>query len=100
MLRSSVVRAVTLAALASHVLSCMCAKIVSVDEEDGGFILVDGDGSVYARVDDYPPGYVDCDGAPVRSAMYSYEPMRRMPRYDRDAFMQATLSLLRRFRRS
>lgn len=99
MLRSSLVCAVCMAAIASQVLSCMCRKVISVEPcNDGGFVLVDGSGSVYAQVDDYPPGYVDFDGVETRSVMYSYEPLRKAPRYDRDAFLKATLSALRKFR--
>lgn len=99
MLRSSIVCAVCMAAIASQVLSCMCRKVISVEPcAEGGFLLVDGEGSVYAQADDYPPGYVDFDGTETRSVMYSYEPLRREPRYDRDAFLKATLSALRKFR--
>ena len=99
MLRSSLVCAVCMAAIASQVLSTMCRRVISVEPSDeGGFLLVDGEGSVYANVDDYPPGYVDFDGTETKSVMYSYEPLRREPRYDRDAFLQACLSTLRKFR--
>lgn len=99
MLRSSIVCAVCMAAIASQVLSTMCRRVISVEPcKDGGFVLVDGSGSVYAQVDDYPPGYADFDGTETKSVMYSYEPLRRAPRYDRDAFMRATLSALRKFR--
>lgn len=99
MLRSSLVCAVCMAAIASQVLSAMCSKVISVEPcKDGGFLLVDGEGSVYASVDDYPPGYVDFDGTETRSVMYSYEPLRKAPRYDRDAFLKAALSTLRKFR--
>ena len=99
MLRSSLVCAVCMAAIASQVLSSMCRRVISVEPcNDGGFVLVDGSGSVYAQVDDYPPGYVDFDGTETRSVMYSYEPLHKAPRYDRDAFMKACLSALRKFR--
>lgn len=99
MLRSSLVCAVCMAAIASQVLSTMCRRVISVEPcKDGGFVLVDGSGSVYANVDDYPPGYVDADGVETRSVMYSYEPLRKAPRYDRDAFLKACLSTLRKFR--
>ena len=99
MLRSSLVCAVCMAAIASQVLSTMCRRVISVEPcAEGGFLLVDGEGSVYANVDDYPPGYVDFDGVETRSVMYSYEPLRKAPRYDRDDFMRACLSALRKFR--
>ena len=99
MLRSSLVCAVCMAAIASQVLSAMCRRVISVEPcAEGGFVLVDGAGSVYANVDDYPPGYVDADGVETRSVMYSYEPLRKAPRYDRDAFMKACVSALRKFR--
>ena len=99
MLRSSLVCAVCMAAIASQVLSTMCRRVISVEPNaEGGFLLVDGEGSVYAQVDDYPPGYVDFDGTETKSVMYSYEPLRKAPRYDRDAFMRAALSALRKFR--
>ena len=104
MLRSSIVCAVCMAAIASQVLSAMCRRVISVEPNaEGGFLLVDGSGSVYANVDDYPPGYVDFDGAEVSSVLYTYEHLTFQggprPRFETDAFFKATLALLRKFRR-